>query len=253
MTTDSWPQEFRYISKRLVREIVQQHEAAGRSWTADSADVSVTPARVGFRKRRPDPDNPYDLARRATQAVSDNTGTLEVGGSYVRGELELKLCQFPVLLGLDRSHSPVASVCHVGESANGTRTVVAMFGSIENYIGSKRRRNADGGGFFPSDIAGLYGIVELAREPRDARPDSDRIADDEELDDLAVCEIAIHFAIQSEPFQRARFSFLAKTHLHLSDALIDGKRYATVLVGTPIWVATPSPRAWTPGQPPFDR
>jgi len=73
MGTDNWPVEFLYISHRLTREIVQQHEGAGRR--ADFAVSIPTPlGNISGARQLPDYNNPYDLARRATSAVVHLTG-----------------------------------------------------------------------------------------------------------------------------------------------------------------------------------
>ena len=159
MTTDTWPSEFRYVSRRLVAQIVQRNEAK-RPRRSVSFGFNLGLATVNVTGRPPDYGKVYDLVRRATEHVSDNTGTLAHPGLYVRSDLELDLCWFPVLLGwADGARRGEIAAIFADTTLDDTgRTFVALFGSIFNYVAMKPKP-VDGVGVFPSDLAGLYQIL----------------------------------------------------------------------------------------------
>ena len=244
MTTDNWPVDFRYISKRLVHEIVQQDDAARGPWRLDSAGAAATSIGVGLRKRSPDYGNLFDLARRSTEAVRDNTGTLDVGGKYVRGDIHLKLCDFQVLMGWkDVGNVRIAAVLHDGIASSGERVFVGLFGSVGNYVWNGSRPKEEPPGLTPSDVTGLYTILEAAHEAGDPRLRRRFVKDDARLDDVQRCALAYDFTEHARPYEEATFSFLARAYWHLHDVLLDGVPFETVLLGTPIWIATPEPKA----------
>jgi len=85
VTTDNDTVHYKYISSRLTREIVEQHEAARPRWRR-TASFRVGFASLGLEGLAPDYRNRYDLARRATNAVKDNTGNFNSPGPYLRGK-----------------------------------------------------------------------------------------------------------------------------------------------------------------------
>jgi len=82
-TTDNDPVEYRYVSKRLVTEIVQQHAAARRrrSW---AVSVSTKLVGISVASKHPDGNDYFDLALRAEEAVEEDTGTLEQPCRYIK-------------------------------------------------------------------------------------------------------------------------------------------------------------------------
>jgi hypothetical protein len=240
--TDNWPVDFRYISKRLVRDIVEQHQAA-RPRRVLSGGLNIKGASFTARAAEPDYKNRFDLARRATEAISDNTGTLEIGGDYVRAELELVPAHFKVHLGWRRSYNQeVAAFFADGTYGSFGRTFVGLFGSISNFTG--RIPVEAGSGWWPSDVVGLYHILEAAREQTDARPIADYVKRDVSSDgssSYAVARVIAHHI--AERFTAERLEFLAKAFYQVHDVEMEGAAYDTVLIGAPIWVATPQPTA----------
>lgn len=232
--------DFRYISKRLSREIVDQHEAALPRGIV-SAAVNIRGVSLGLRGREPDYANRFDLARRATIAISDNTGTLENGGEYIRAELNVVPAYFPVHAGWRRGHNQeIAAFFADSSSSSSGRTFVGLFGSISNFTGRKPEETERG--WWPSDVAGLYHILDAAREQSDQRPSAEYLDEDLVSDGASGVVMAMGiFRHMAKRFPAERLEFLAKSFFHSHDIEILGASYETVLIGAPIWVATPQP------------
>jgi hypothetical protein len=238
--TDNWPVDFRYISKRLTREIVDQHEAA-RPGGIVSAAITLRGVSLGLRGRDPDYANRFDLARRASIAISDNTGTLENGGEYVRAELDVVPVYFKVHFGWRRGRNQeIAAFFAESTSGSGGRTFVGLFGSISNFTGRKPEEEQPG--WWPSDVTGLYHILDAALEQSDQRPSADYLDDDLASDHASSISMAmIIFRHMAKRFPAERLEFLAKSFVHSHDVTALGAIYETVVIGAPIWVATPKP------------
>lgn len=240
VSTDRWPVDFKYISRRLVTEIVQQHEAAqsryDMSWSLRFKLLGLT-----IQKRQLDYANRFDLARRATEAVVNLTGTLEVDGEYIRGELDLHTCAFPVLMGWDNGGKGEVALLVSDQVDHDGGTFVALIGSVENYIG--HQPSPPGAGFCPSDLDGLNGILATSLEPSDAKISKDFMGEDARWDDLDRMEAAVRIARGAkDTYPSTRLDFLAKSHYHLHDVTIRGEHFAHFLLGAPVWAATPRPR-----------
>lgn len=165
-----WPVEFRYISSRLVRQLVQQDQATRSSWTLRS--ISVLRGVIGLEREPRDPRNEFALCREATEAVRELTGSIsEYWSPYVRAELDLTMGFMTVLKGwAQMSHVEIAAMkAEVDDPDNG-KVLVALFGSASNYRG--RRPMSDGLAEIPSDIDGLPGILERTRESADPQIDN---------------------------------------------------------------------------------
>jgi hypothetical protein len=123
---------------------------------------------IGIRHLDPDYLNKFDLSRRAAEAVLDNTGTLAFPGEYAREEIDISMGFLTVLMGWEgRSKVEIAAMMAEVEVEGIGRTFVALFGSASNYSG-RRPKNSDEGSI-PSDIDGLYGILDATREPNDPK------------------------------------------------------------------------------------
>jgi len=145
--TDNWPVDFIYISRRIVTEIVQQHEAGGPE-RVSMIDVSARlPLGPGIRissSRRPiDYTNYFDLAKRATAAVSDHTGWLASDrtdriptGPYVRAKMHLQEQKVPMpLTAWEKAHSHPIAVFVGTETFPGVgRVFLGLAGSASNFM-----------------------------------------------------------------------------------------------------------------------
>lgn len=245
MTTDNDPVDYVYVSNRLTRNVVQQHEAARKDWRA-VFNLKGGPLSLGVRALSPDYRNRYDLAHRATAAVSQNTGDLASPGTYIRATLQMQLCKVVVLIGFDDPNAEVAGV-FADQSVPGIgRVFVALFGSISNLVGWRRSPRLDTERH-PSDAAGLYEILNATREPNDPVVDTNHLTDDRLLDTADCFDAAHGIAFRhNEPLLPVRpLEFLA-VNLHFETGLqLDGNTYDAALLGAPLWVATPRPAPMT--------
>jgi hypothetical protein len=238
VTTDNLPIEFRYISRRLVTEIVQQHEAGefpvDRSWTVQLKVLGVT-----VKKRRPDYHNVYDLANRATKAVENFTGTIEAGSPYVRDMLDLHTCVFPVYMGWEEAINVEIAALVADDLNDGERTFVALVGSASNFIG--RAPSTISSGWFPSDADGLYHILATTSEPGEPSIERYRLDDEDSLSEIDRIESALRIVGDAQgKYPSRRLEFLAKVHLERHGVTIRGERFVHVIVGAPIWAAVTS-------------
>lgn len=240
MRTDNWPVDFRYISRRLVTEIVQQHEA-GRPRQPWAFSLPLRIFTVTLERRAPDYGNLFDLARRATESVSENTGTLADFGPYVMASVELHHCWFPIHQGwVEGSNHEVAAFFSDTTRQDSGRTLIALFGSVGNYLG--RRPEPEQPGWTPSDAAGLYAILDATREPTDSSVKADYLWDDGAMTMVTRYDVARRFNEQmADRFPAEPAAFLARAYSFEHDVDLRDCRYDTVLLGAPVWIATPHP------------
>jgi len=271
VVTDNWPVDFRYISRRLVREIVQQHEAAGpgREYKiGGTAGITAGPVNFGLTveesKRPVDDQNYYDLARRATMAVIDHTGYLDKNdphgriptGPYVRARMHLQMQQVPLGAWEDAYNHPIAAFVGYETLDDFGRVFVGLVGSASNFVHS--RRDQSRATRTPSDALGLYEIIEQCRE---------LTADGVLEPGISARHLArerIHCSTDLARYHAAASLFqgtyitayseqleaLIRVHHLATDIDLDitgpdGRRmrpFDLVILGAPIWVSTPEPR-----------
>jgi hypothetical protein len=245
VTTDNSPVHFEYISQRLTREIVQQHEAA-RTRTRLSPSLRLGIFTLGLRSLSPDYPNRYDRAMRATQAVRDNTGTIDSPGVYVRARLCLKRCKVAFHQGFENTGSQeVAGFFADEEVSDVGRVFVLLLGSLKNLTGwrAAERLVLDSN---PSDAAGMYEILRASLEPNDSKIDHEHLEWDREMSPLTSFEAADRLAHRHDAELRPTrtLDFLAVNHLCASDVDIHGRHYDVALLGAPVWVSSPPPKPW---------
>ncbi len=197
---------------------------------------------VESNTRGPDYTNPFDLVRRATDAVRDNTGTLEAPGDYVRFQGSITPAKIDVLMGWENTTptQPIAGFLADQVSDETGRMLVALVGSISNFIGGPPEQLSDA--WRPSDVRGLYELLHAAREPSDPPILSGYLADEEGLDEAARCDPVINLIHHlAGTFPTDYLEVLAQRFYLVHDEMYLGEKYDAVLVGTPIWVATPQP------------
>lgn len=246
MGVDRWPVDFRYISSRLVRQIVQQDEATRPTWRLRT--ISLLQGILGFQRDPPDRDNEFALCRRATEAVRDLTGTiLEYGSPYIRAQVDLTMGFMTVHMGWQSaSNVEIAVMKAEVNDPDAGKVLVALFGSASNYRGTKPF--SDGLAEIPSDVDGLYGILERTRELED--PQIEHYELDRDLGhtpdnraDTAVRLLGERF----KGYEQRRLDVLLQNFC-IADNI---KPYDLVILGVPVWVATlkPSPNNIAPVSP----
>jgi hypothetical protein len=239
MGIDRWPVDFRYISRRLVRQLVDQDEATRSRWRFSGIPTPWGP--IGLHKNRLDRDNDFALCREATEAVRELTGTIAQGwGPYIQSELDLTMGTLSVLSGWKKTlRVEIAAMKAEVIDPEAGRVFVALFGSASNYIG--RKPLGDTLAEIPSDIDGLYGILDRTREPGDPEINHDYLDRDLGHSPSSRAEAA------EELLNGSRFSGFRTDHFDVLirsfcvDETIDP--YDRVILGTPISVATPLPSA----------
>jgi hypothetical protein len=242
MATDNWPVSFVYISNRLVTEIVQQHEAMQSPWRA-SFSLNLKLAALGIRHRDLGYHNKFDLCRRATDAVRDHTGTPELPGQYVRTKLAITPGLLTVLHGWDdQSHVDIAAMFSEDQIPDVGSVLIALFGSASNYVG--RRPRDDGVNEIPSDVDGLYGILDRTREQADPRIAEHFLDRDPGHTSEGRVDIALGLARDRfRGFERRRLDLLMRIFYCVDHYSAGRVHYDRVLIGAPVWAATPMPRA----------
>lgn len=240
MLTDRVPIEYLYLSRRLLTDLHEQNESQKprRRWTVTlGLPLSVSVAR---QPRALDLSNLKRLAYESEELIRDNTGTVEQPGIYIRDTVEMYGGTFQPLIGWT---GWVATYRAELDLADSGRVIAALFGSASNIVGWRSDgRSPVEEGFYPSDMSGLYGILDSIREREDPEMDLDYRIEDEGLDPIARAEYATLFA-RSAKRPIGRVDFAARLFDDVSDVQLDGSDVrGRVLLGTPLWIATPTPR-----------
>ena len=245
MVTDRWPTDFRYISSRLVLQIVQQDQAARSRWNLTS--IGTPWGGLGFQKNEVNHRNESALCKQATKAVRDHTSTIAQGwGDYIRAELDLTMGFMTVLMGWARtSHVEIAAMKAEVDDPEAGRVLVALFGSASNY--RHRKPGSDGWGEIPSDVDGLYGILERTREPKDPKIDDHYLDRDIGHSPDGRADTAVRLLGQRfKGFREGRFEVLMRSFCTVEDT----QGYDLVILSAPVWVTTPPSRKRRPHSAP---
>ncbi|MER7246179.1 hypothetical protein [Kribbella sp. NPDC000426] len=254
MVTDNWPVDVKYCSRRLVRQIVQQDAAPRRKWLKGigiSAGVAPAGISADLGPSEADHGNLYDLVRRATAAVSDNTGTLASPGEYVRTTLDVTWGAIPVHMGWERAQNVrVASFFANAEVAGVGGVFLGLFGSATNFLGIAQDEYR--GGWMPSEVEGLYQILDDTSEPGDPEVSTEFIHWDQDLDSESRIHSAVTLYQTASAHGGGAVELLFKPYLTAHDVDLSfhglrshdkSGRYGLVMLGAPIWVSTPLPGA----------
>lgn len=243
MTTDNWPVDFYFVSRRLVKQIVDQHQAVSGKRKA-SLTLGPPWAKVALSESGPDRENLFDLVRRSTQAVRDNTGTLESPGAYVEMTLRFRPSLFTVHQGFQNWNSDFAGFFADEDVPGIGRVLVTLFGSTSNFLG--RVPEQTGLGWNPSDAAGLYVLLSNILEESDHEVRKDFLEEDRQVTDVALQAIVAAETISRlvrVRFPPAVLTTLAVVHAYERNLTLGSRTYERVVVGAPVWVATPIPQA----------
>jgi len=250
VATDKSPSDYRYVSKRLVTEIVQEHEAAGPR-TKTSYQVGWKALSRTRERRDPDYANPFELARRATENVKESTGTVAYPGTYVCDEIDIAAGSLTVLLGWEEaSHVKIAAMMGRHEDETAGHVLLALFGSMSNYSG--RQPEAKVLPEIPSDVASLYVIIDRSSEPRDPSVERYRVEDESEINPRSRADSVIRLLDHRfKGFRRERLEVLMKVFYVVDDYwYFREEHFDRVLIGAPVWARTPLPKPLsTTGQP----
>ncbi|MBN9608072.1 MAG: hypothetical protein J0I11_01980 [Actinobacteria bacterium] len=239
MLTDRAPFDYRYLSGRLLRELAQQDDATRSRWRA-SGELTAVFGHVNISRPERDNTNLYMLAQRSEKLVSDHTTrdlTQAYSGQYLRTQLPLRFGIFEPHMGW--AGGKVAYyLAEVQDDAK--RFVVALFGSAANVVGN---RDTGGSGYYPSDMRGLYTLLYLVRDPSGPGMDPpDYLWDDGRPYDEVRASAAVTLARRSAKGTPEQLDFLARLFVSVEDLDLGNGTAGKVLVGAPLWVATPKPQ-----------
>jgi hypothetical protein len=143
-----------------------------------------------------------------------------------------------VLMGWkDTSHVEIAAMKAEVEDPERGKILVALFGSASNYTG--RKPVPDELREIPSDVDGLYGILSRTSEPGDPEIRDDFLDRDLGYEPRGKVDTAVRLLGGSRfaGFRQDRFDLLMQVFV----AADDMKPYDLVIVGAPVWIATPLP------------
>jgi hypothetical protein len=260
MITDNFPVHFRYISERLVTDIVQQ-------WVAGRAEIEVGEVGANFgifqatiKAAEIDWGNKYQLVKLATLAVKDHTGWIDANdrqrripnGDYVRARMYLQKSLVPVRGWENGGRHAVAGFAGWEELPDFGRVFVGLIGSEANLSGVQTTSRLTLAGRTASDLMGWYELINATREAGEPRADEDYLAQErsmfsdttELLAEAADSFSATHMMGQSELLDSLFLVHESATEVDLQLRGPDGESlglFKIALLGAPIWVATPDP------------
>lgn len=230
--------EFVYWSRRLVRDIVHQHESTRtRRRIAFSLALPLALS-VNVSREALDHGNDFALVHAATDYVKEVTGPvadLWQWQDYITGDFDLELGVVEVHGGWEASiNEDIAVMRSVVPAPGGGNTLVALFGSVTNY-----RKLSGGEGRLaeiPSDVDGLYGILDRTLEPSD--PNISAFFLDREVghsaESRAEAAEGLLDGARFKAFRTDTFEVLIKVFARVEH---NKSKYESVVLGTPIWVA----------------
>jgi len=247
MLTDRSPVEYRYLSRRLLREIVQSDWAMRRGGARSASfRVSVGGLSAEVSKSAPDYENLYELAELATVAVSDHSGPLGAEAPYLCDELDVSIGFVPIFGGWQGTYgAKVACIACDGAIESVGSVFVGLFGSTSNLVGWHEPAEI-GPGWWPSDGVGVFGVLAGTREEGDVTIAPRSLQHEADLEPIWVLDLAQRISRGLRPVRKEKVRLLAKVHLRLEDVQLNGTYYDVALIGAPIWVRTPTPRPFAP-------
>jgi len=169
--------------------------------------------------------------------VSGITSSLGQGwGDYIRAELDLTLGTIDVHQGW-KSQLNVTIAAMKAEVADPEfgRVFVALFGSASNYTGRNPVPNELAE--VPSDVDGLYGILDRTREFQDPEIENEFLDRDLRYSPSSRTDFAVRLlnGPRYGGFRSDRFDVLFQSFC-IDDST---KPYDLVVLGAPVWIATP--------------
>ena len=178
-----------------------------------------------------------------SQATTDNTSSLQQSwGVYIRAELLLSMGSIASHQGFKGTgHFEFAVITSSFDDAELGRVLVALFGSMSNY--EHIRPVADEVGEIPSDVAGLYAILDRVLEPSDNEIHKMRIDEEFQFGKHERAEEIVRLldGPRHGVFPKERFDVLFQSFF-VEEQI---SPYDHVFVGSPIFIATPLPGSFS--------
>lgn len=245
MRTDRGPIDYLYLSGRLLQDLNEQDEAFRRPRRRKSFGLSFFGVTANVESPAPSQDSLRAIARRSADLVSDQTGTIAQPSYYVRDELEISHGVFAPHMGWPGG--AVAAYRSTVATEHGLMTI-ALFGSASNVVG--HRDSNKGEGYYPSDIMGLYALLDAVREPYDPEINVNFRTDDVAMAPVARAATAVRLAEGGASEPLGRLDVLFRLLIDQDDVKLRNGTRSRVLLGTPLWIATPEPRPFVTGGSP---
>jgi hypothetical protein len=253
------PYEFTYISRRLVREIVENHAArsAGKPVFTGGQVTAKTPGPVSAEFSTSwepsELSSGQDYAFAATKIVEQRTGTLFERNEYLRIVQDFYIGTVHVVAGWKTGGHDVSAIFSM-QVVDGKRVFIALFGS-ESNLSLHARENSESERS-PSYSEGLYRIFESVAEKSDPSLSDywlevdDRVTTHERAEEFcAQMAVNVLYPLES-PLPSRPLDVLARPHFVLEDVELEIWRRAgrkktlfdLVIVGAAIWAGRPAPR-----------
>lgn len=255
------PEDLTFVSRRIVTDIVKKAEGLNpRLQTGGGLSVQVpTGWGVGASLAEHVPvdwSNIYELAARATHIVAPQTVTVDRTGprfadlhqSYLRIKMPLQIHDIDVPGWEQANQHPVAAFAGYEHLPGVGRVFVGLVGSAHNHLPEGSIALGGRSGRTPSNAAGLYDIIEWARETHDPHVDGWLLRDDDSsmTDSLdSKLSMAANFFEGSALWApSAVVEVLIKVH-HLGERMDlgidapDGRMmppFDKVVIGAPVWI-----------------
>jgi hypothetical protein len=220
--------EYLVISERLIQELVDRAAKAGKELQNLQLRPPLTGLTIG---KRSSDGNYHRMAEEVTEAVSDETGTLEWPGTYIGARLGLD----GWLFSFEAERTPV--VWLVAEHED---NLLVACGSARNVIGYEAPRQYPG--WRPSSADGLREVVAALRK-KDPKGLIGYQANEGKQTEMAsdAAWIAHGLRAAGPPEITGDFDLLLKPYVYvedfyqryITDLVLDYKR---VIVGAPLWV-----------------
>jgi hypothetical protein len=234
--TDRGPIDYLYLSGRLLRDLNEQDEAFRRLRRRKSFGFGLFGITANIDSQVPAQNGLRAIARRSADLVSDQTGTIEQPGYYVRAELEISHGVFTPHMGWQGGAVAVyrTTVPNAPEPME-----VALVGSASNVVGYRQSSGAEG--YYPSDMMGLYALLDAIREPQDPEIDVNFRTDDVAMAPAVRAVAAVHLATGAASEPLGRLDVLFRVLIDEDNVRLRTGQASHVLIGTPLWIATPEP------------
>jgi hypothetical protein len=238
MVVDRWPQEFIYISKRLLMERWRQHNAANAKRFQGKVTVKAGIIEPEVGPTPTSEDNAFWLVRKVTHAVKGYTGSFLRPNIYIRGTCEMHYGVVNIL----QPRYQVAWFASALETPDGP-IFVALCGSEHNFLSYAGEHRSPPFKRYASSAEGTVHVIRAARDeltPEEIPPEA------EELGRSAVYEAFLISRLR--PFEEASVGTVEALFqpIHYEEDIKlawDNRTYRAGIVGIPLWIATASPKA----------
>jgi len=229
---DRLPRSYIYLSKRILTNLYHELEAVRPKWKIETK-LGAPFSTISIGKKEPSTENLIWLAKKVTEAVSDQTGDLLYPGKYVRATVPMTCAE------LQSSGYPKSTVAWMHswfESAEGT-VFLALCGSVHNYEGYSPGDISNFRGWFPSSPPGLHRLIRYSALDYN---------DDINVMDSSTAHLILKGALEISRRLPTEWVIMRQEVEVLLEvfASVEQSRegFRSAIVGTPIWVGTPIPQ-----------